>query len=104
MSSALFTISTVGVLGSILLIRLRSALVTKLGVMGMTGEKGWYGVYGTGAPVSGVFTPGDIGIARVKTVSLVVCCRGLMMLGSYARKGRAPPVRREAGALGRWNV
>lgn len=104
MSSVFFTISTVGVLGSSLFIRLRSALVTRLGVMGTTGEKGWYGLYGTAAPVNGVCMPGDIGMARVKTVSFVVCCRGLMMLGSYARNGREPPVRTGAGALLRWNV
>jgi len=43
-SSSPLTISTVGVLGSNLRMRLRSARVTKLGVMGTTGEKGWYGV------------------------------------------------------------
>lgn len=42
-SSAFLTISNVGVLGSSLLIRLRSSLVTRLGVMGITGENGWYG-------------------------------------------------------------
>jgi hypothetical protein len=41
MSSLFLTMATVGVLGSILFIRLRSSLVTRLGVMGMTGENGW---------------------------------------------------------------
>lgn len=40
-SSSSFTRSSVGVLGSILLILFLSALVTRLGVMGITGEKGW---------------------------------------------------------------
>jgi hypothetical protein len=40
-SSSPLTISTVGVLGSILRIRFRSALVTTLGVMGTSGENGW---------------------------------------------------------------
>jgi hypothetical protein len=40
-SSSPLTISTVGVLGSNLRIRFRSARVTKLGVMGTTGENGW---------------------------------------------------------------
>lgn len=39
-SSALLTISSVGVLGTIFLIRLLSSLVTRLGVTGMQGVKG----------------------------------------------------------------
>ena len=50
-SSLLFTISSVGVLGSSLLILFRSALVTSDGVIGTHGEKGWYGEYGTAVPV-----------------------------------------------------
>lgn len=40
-SSSLLTISTVGVFGSNLFILFLSALVTKDGVIGTTGEKGW---------------------------------------------------------------
>jgi hypothetical protein len=40
-SSELLTISIVGVLGIVFLIRLRSSLVTKLGVTGTHGVKGW---------------------------------------------------------------
>jgi len=77
--------------------------------MGTTGEKGWYGVYGTASPVYGVripvCIPGDKGpgAARVKTVCLVpsLVADGLARLGSYARSGRAPPVRTAAGALDR---
>ena len=42
-SSSLLTISSVGVLGTIFFILFRSALVTNVGVIGMMGEKGWYG-------------------------------------------------------------
>ena len=42
-SSELLTNCVVGVLGTIRLILLRSSLVTRDGVIGTTGENGWYG-------------------------------------------------------------
>lgn len=104
----LATISTVGVFGSYRFIRFRSALVTRLGVIGTTGENGWYGEYGTGAPVHGVCAPeGDSGCARSNTVCLVWLCvayDGDASDGSYARSGRLPPVRTADGALERNDV
>ena len=42
-SSSFLTISMVGLFGLYFFIRLRSALVTSEGVMGMQGVWGWYG-------------------------------------------------------------
>jgi len=101
-SSSFFTISTVGVLGSNLFILFLSALVTSEGVIGITGENGWYGEYGTGAPVHGVRRPlGDSGVVLSKTVCLTGCIPvvGETLEGSYALKGRAPPARMAEGAL-----
>jgi hypothetical protein len=103
-SSDDLTISRVGVLGFMLFMRLRSALVTSEGVIGMHGVCGWYGVYGTGAPVQGVLKPDGESGALSKTVCLVVCMDGDANDGSYARSGRAPPVRTAEGALGLENV
>lgn len=63
--------STVGVLGTMRFIRLRSSLVTRDGVIGTRGVNGWYGEYGTPA-VIGVLPPGDNGPLRSKTVCFVV--------------------------------
>lgn len=70
---------------------------------GITGENGWYGEYGTGAPVQGVRAPGDKGIVRSNVVCFVVCADGELNAGSYARRGSVPPVRTAEGALGREN-
>lgn len=71
-SSELLTISKVGVLGTILFMRLRSSLVTKPGVIGTRGVYGWYGEYGMALAVNGVLPVGDKGSVLSKTVCLVV--------------------------------
>lgn len=82
MSSELCTMCSVGVFGCSCFILFLSALVTKEGVIGTTGVNGWYGEYGTAAPVNGVrMPPGDSG-ALSNTVCFVVCVDGEAKDGS----------------------
>lgn len=92
-------------MGSILLILFLSALVTSDGVTGTHGVNGWYGEYGSAAPVNGVRPPpGESGSDRSKTVCFVWIDE---LVGeasddsAYARSGSVPPVRTADGALGR---
>jgi len=94
-SSLSGTISNTGLRPSAFFIAFRSSLVTRCGVTGMSGVKGWYGEYGTAPADQGVLRPAVLGPwwpgpCLSSTVVLVVGANeGDVMEGSKARNGSA---------------